>query len=113
MSLNQWLVQQGWALNFEPYARGRFKSDEDDAGIKGRGVWAGCFAKPQETWRDNKAAAALLGLGCSQYKNEEMREKLFPAQLTMPPGCSIKGKFAVRAQVTGHRGIYHFEGCRS
>jgi hypothetical protein len=31
----------------------------------------------------------------------------------MPPGCSIKGKLAVRAHVTGHRGIYHMERCRS
>ena len=31
----------------------------------------------------------------------------------MPPGCSIKGKFAVRAKLTGHRGIYHLEGCGS
>jgi methylphosphotriester-DNA--protein-cysteine methyltransferase len=31
----------------------------------------------------------------------------------MPPGCSIKGKIAKRAQITGDRGIYHLEGCRS
>jgi endonuclease YncB( thermonuclease family) len=29
--INRWLVQQGWALNFEPYARGRFNADEDEA----------------------------------------------------------------------------------
>jgi methylphosphotriester-DNA--protein-cysteine methyltransferase len=31
----------------------------------------------------------------------------------MPPGCSIKGTAAVRARITGYRGIYHLEGCRS
>ena len=31
----------------------------------------------------------------------------------MPPGCSIKGKFAVRARVTGNLGIYHLQACRS
>jgi hypothetical protein len=31
----------------------------------------------------------------------------------MPLGCPIKAKFAVRAYVTGNRGIYHMEGCRS
>ena len=41
------------------------------------------------------------------------RDKLFPDNPEMPPGCSIKGKFAVRAKVTGYRGIYHLEGCRS
>ena len=38
VSLNQWLVQQGWALNFEPYSKGRFKLDEDDALTNGRGT---------------------------------------------------------------------------
>jgi methylphosphotriester-DNA--protein-cysteine methyltransferase len=31
----------------------------------------------------------------------------------MAPGCTIKGKFVLRAKITGHRGIYHMEGCRS
>jgi hypothetical protein len=38
---------------------------------------------------------------------------LFPDDPSMPPGCSIKGKFAARAKLTGHRGIYHLEGCGS
>jgi methylphosphotriester-DNA--protein-cysteine methyltransferase len=38
---------------------------------------------------------------------------LFPEAPTMPPGCSIKGKFAVRARVTGNIGIYHLQGCPS
>ena len=31
----------------------------------------------------------------------------------MPSGCNIKGKFAVRARVTGNLGIYHLQACRS
>jgi endonuclease YncB( thermonuclease family) len=31
ISLNQWLVREGWALNFEPYAKSRFKADQDEA----------------------------------------------------------------------------------
>ena len=46
-TLNQWLVRVGWALNFEPYAKGRFKADQDDARDKSRGLWKGCFAPPQ------------------------------------------------------------------
>jgi hypothetical protein len=38
---------------------------------------------------------------------------LFPDDLTMPPGCSIKGKFAVRARVTGNVGVYQLQACRS
>ena len=38
---------------------------------------------------------------------------LFPDDPIMPPGCSIKGKFAVRARVTGNVGVYHLQGCSS
>jgi methylphosphotriester-DNA--protein-cysteine methyltransferase len=31
----------------------------------------------------------------------------------MPPGCPIKGKLALRAQVVGYEGIYHTPACRS
>ena len=37
---------------------------------------------------------------------------LFPADPVMPPGCAIKGKYAVRARVTGNVGIYHLQACR-
>lgn len=113
MSLNQWIVREGWALNFEPYAKGRFKADEDGARAEPRGLWKGCFAAPQEQRRGTKKGAKLLGSACPSGKDKELRDLLFPDHPAMPPGCSIKGKFAVRAQVTGHRGIYHLEGCGS
>ena len=112
MSLNQWLVSGGWALNFEPYAKGRFKNDQEDARQKSKGLWKGCFAPPQSTRRGNKSTAQLLGAACSKDE-AKVRDLLFPADPAMPPGCSIKGKVAARANVTGHRGIYHLEGCRS
>jgi hypothetical protein len=31
IDLNHWLVENGWAINFEPYAKGRFKTGEDAA----------------------------------------------------------------------------------
>lgn len=113
MNLNQWLVREGWALNFEPYAKGRFKMDEDDARKQRRGLWKGCFSAPQEQRRGIKTGAKLLGSACPSDKDTEMRDILFPAHPAMSPGCSIKGKFAVRAHVTAHLGIYHMEGCRS
>ena len=47
-SLNQLLIRQGFALNFEPYARGRFREDEAGAKDNRRGLWKGCFVAPQE-----------------------------------------------------------------
>jgi len=108
-SLNQWLVREGWALNLEPYAKGRFKSDEDDARRSGRGLWNGCFSRPQEAGRWNKGKASLLGAGCPP--SIEIRDTLFPNYPAMPLGCSIKAKTSVRPHVTGHRGIYRVEGC--
>lgn len=113
ISLNQWLVREGWALNSEPYARGRFVSDQAQAKDEGRGLWKGCFSAPQEQRRWKKGAAILLGRGCPTGDDRATRNFLFPDHPAMPPGCSIKGKTALRALLTGHRGIYHNEGCRS
>jgi endonuclease YncB( thermonuclease family) len=113
MSLNQWLVREGWALNFEPYAKGRFKADEDAARSKNLGLWKGCFSRPQAARRGDKNTAPLLGAACVAGKISEIRDRLFPEHPAMLPGCSIKGKLAARARVTGHVGIYHVEGCRS
>ncbi|MDR3448541.1 MAG: thermonuclease family protein [Alphaproteobacteria bacterium] len=111
-SLNQLLVRQGFALNFEPAAKGRFKEDEAGAKDNRRGLWKGCFAAPQE-FRGGKKDGALLGGSCRADKDREIREVLFPEYPAMPPGCSIKGKFALRARVTGNLGIYHLQACRS
>jgi endonuclease YncB( thermonuclease family) len=111
-SLNQLLVQQGFALNFEPYARGRFRNDEAGAKDNRRGLWKGCFVAPQE-FRRGRKDGALLGKSCRADKDRDIRAALFPDNPTMPSGCSIKGKFAVRARVTGNLGVYHLQGCRS
>jgi endonuclease YncB( thermonuclease family) len=111
-SLNQLLVRQGFALNFEPYARGRFREDEAAAKDKRRGLWKGCFVSPQE-FRWGRKDGALLGGSCRTDKDREIRAVLFPDEPAMPPGCSIKAKFALRARVTGKVGVYHLQGCRS
>jgi endonuclease YncB( thermonuclease family) len=109
-TLNQWLVRNGWALNFEPYDKGRFFIDQADAQRNRLGLWIGCFTAPQDLRNWNKKTAKLLG-DCQD--DNAARNDLFPDHPSMPPGCSIKGKTARRAQITGHRGIYHLEGCRS
>jgi endonuclease YncB( thermonuclease family) len=111
-TLNQLVVRQGLALNFEPYANGRFKDDEAGAKDKHLGLWKGCFVAPHE-FRRGRKDGALLGEACRTDRDQEIRAVLFPEHPPMPPGCSIKGKFAVRARVTGNAGIYHLQGCRS
>jgi endonuclease YncB( thermonuclease family) len=111
-SLNQLLVRQGFALNLEPDAKGRFKQDEASAKDKLSGLWRGCFVAPQDFRHDEKSGA-LLGSACRSDKDRELREALFPDEPAMPPGCSIKAKFARRARLTGYVGVYHLQVCRS
>lgn len=109
-SLNQSLIQLGFALDTD--GAGRFKADETKAKDDRHGLWKGCFVAPQEFRRDKKDGL-LLGGSCPADRDKEIRAALFPEQLVMPPGCTIKAKFAVRARVTGNLGIYHLQGCRS
>jgi endonuclease YncB( thermonuclease family) len=111
-SLNQLLVQKGFALNLAPPAASRFKDDEADAKDKRLGLWKGCFVAPSE-FRAWQKDAALLGGACRPDKEREIRDVLFPYEPAMPSGCSVKGKYALRARVTGNVGIYHLQACRS
>ena len=111
-SLSQLLVRNGFALNVEASATGRFKVDEARAKDDRQGLWKGCFATPRE-FRAGKKDGALLGAACRTDREREIREALFPEDLVMPSGCNIKGKYAVRARVTGNLGIYHLQACRS
>ncbi len=111
-SLNQLLVRSGFAVNVAADGVNRFAADETEAKQGGRGLWKGCFAAPQDfrAWRKD---GTLLGASCRGDKDREIREALFPVEPAMPSGCGIKGKYALRAHVTGNIGIYHLQVCRS
>ena len=111
-SLSQLLVRNGFALNVEGSASGRFQPDEARAKDDRQGLWKGCFVAPRE-FRTGKKDGALLGGSCRTDRDREIREALFPDDLVMPANCNIKGKYAVRARVTGNLGIYHLQACRS
>ena len=111
-SLNRQLVRQGLALSVEPAIKLHLKDEAAAAKADRLGLWKGCFVAPQE-FRTGKKDGALLGRACHADRDREIRAALFPQHLAMPPGCSIKAKFAVRARVTGNVGIYHLQGCRS
>jgi endonuclease YncB( thermonuclease family) len=112
LSLNQQLVRDGLAVNAEPFIKGQFKDDAAVAKEASKGLWRGCFVAPHE-FRLGKRDGALLGGSCRADRDKEIRAALFPEDLTMPPNCGIKAKFAVRARVTGNLGIYHLRGCPS
>jgi endonuclease YncB( thermonuclease family) len=92
MELNKWLVREGWAVNFEPYAKGRFLRDQADAAKNRRGIWKGCFAAPTD-WRHWKKDAPLMGSACPR----DATERIFD--------CRIKGHQRSKK--------YHHPGCPS
>ena len=111
-SLNQLLVRGGFAMNLATTGESRFGQDEADAKRDRRGLWKGCFIAPHE-FRTGQKGGALLGGACPSDKDREIREALFPQETAMPSGCGIKGKYALRAKVTGNIGIYHLQACSS
>src|SRR5262245_52834028 len=109
LSLGHLLVQKGFAL---ADAKGNFKPDEMAAKDDRRGLWKGCLVAPAN-FRLWKKDAPLVGGSCRADRDQQIRSVLFPADPVMPAGCTIKGKYAVRARVTGNVGIYHLQACRS
>ena len=111
-SLNQQLAKLGFAISAEPALKVHVKDEAAAARTGNAGFWKGCFASPQD-FRLGKTDGALNGAACRSDRAKEIRAVLFPADLTQPPSCPIKGKLAARARVTGNIGIYHLQGCRS
>jgi endonuclease YncB( thermonuclease family) len=112
VSLNQQIARAGLAVSTEPAVKIHVKDDAAEARTALRGIWKGCFIAPAE-FRADKKDGALLGASCRADRDREIRAVLFPDAPAMPPGCAIKGKYAVRARVTGNIGIYHLQGCPS
>jgi endonuclease YncB( thermonuclease family) len=44
----EWLVRQGWALDWPQYSHRHYASAENDAHLNERGIWAGSYVEP---WR--------------------------------------------------------------
>ncbi len=110
-TLNEWLVREGWAIQLDSAANGRFVTEQADARENLRGLWKGCFADPRDLRGWNHNGARLFGGGCQAGHNNRTRDKLFRVDAAMPPGCPIKAKLALRA--IGYDGIYHLPSCGS
>lgn len=47
-SLNEWLVREGWALDYRRYSHGAFADAQDSARAARRGIWSGEFETPEQ-----------------------------------------------------------------
>lgn len=110
LSIEHWLVQQGWAIEFKKHSNGRFAADERDAMQNRRGIWASCFTDPRDFRYSNKSFAELKGhCPTAPAAIAQARDELFWK------GSYIKAKVFDwgRQLATGLIGIYHAEGCVS
>ena len=112
VNLNQQVVRSGFAISVEPAVKAHTKDDAAAARSAADGIWKGCFAVPAD-FRVGKKDGPLLGASCRSDRDSQIRAVLFPDAPAAPPGCSIKGKLALRARVTGNIGVYHLRGCPS
>ncbi len=110
-NLSEFLVSKGFAV-LNDGASSKRRIDQGRAMEDHLGLWKGCFIRPSE-FRAGRKDGKLLGSSCRADRDHEIREALFPESRAMPAGCNIKGKYAVRARVTGNLGIYHLQACRS
>ncbi len=46
VDLGQWLVRNGLALDWPPFSKGKYDSDQRDADHAGRGIWTGSYVEP-------------------------------------------------------------------
>lgn len=46
-SVNEWMVRQGWALDYRRYSGGAFAAAEAEARAAKRGIWSGTFENPE------------------------------------------------------------------
>lgn len=113
VTLSQWMVQEGWALNRDRSTKDRFKAERETASLNRKGLWKGCFVSPEALRRYTLSTTSLLGAACPQSNTLKVREALFPEYPAMPAGCPIKGRVGLRSQLGGYLGIYHPPGCRS
>ena len=113
ISMNQWMVQEGWALDVGRAAKARFKSDRESVDPSRAIPAKVSFVSPEALRRFTISTTSLLGAACPPASNWKTRQMLFPDSPAMPPDCPIKGRINLRSQVTGYQGIYHLPGCRS
>lgn len=54
LPINDWMVRQGWALDYRQYSKGAYADAEREAREGKRGLWAGTFTPPWEWRRKNR-----------------------------------------------------------
>ncbi len=91
-SVQNWLVANGYALDWPRYSHGAFSGQEKAARASKRGVWQGDFQKPWE-WRASQRDQAAPAASSPAVS------------LVGQSGCNIKGNISAKGEC-----IYHVPG---
>lgn len=54
-SLNEWMVRQGWAVDYRRYSGGAYAAAERQAAKARRGIWSGRFERPDRYRQRHRA----------------------------------------------------------
>jgi hypothetical protein len=103
VSLNSWMVRQGWALAFRR-SSDAYIGEEDGAREEQRGIWSGAFIAPWD-WRHRNKETVILGAQAVTVEVGAVLLAPASAAKAPAPGCEIKGN-------VGRHGvrIYHMPG---
>jgi endonuclease YncB( thermonuclease family) len=99
-NLNNWMVQQGWALAYVKYSSAYVRS-EQAARANQRGLWQGAFIAPWD-WRHRNNQTVILGAVSVPLDAQKLLLAPSGTEGAPSPECLIKGNVS-------HNGerIYH------
>jgi endonuclease YncB( thermonuclease family) len=99
-NLNDWMVQQGWALAYVKYSS-KYVHAEENARTNQRGLWQGAFIAPWD-WRHRNNQTVILGALSVPLNAQAMLLAPSGTEGAPSPECTIKGNISRN----GER-IYH------
>jgi len=89
LSINQWIVANGWALSFVRYSH-RYDADEQTARKRNTGLWAGAFVAPWD-WRHRGTNTVILGAAHVPVNAQVILISPASAEHAPSKDCIIKG----------------------
>ena len=98
--LNNWMVQEGWALAYVKYSS-KYVHAEEDARTHLRGLWQGAFIAPWD-WRHRNNKTVILGAFSVPINSQSLLLPRSASEGAPSPDCIIKGNI----NRNGER-IYH------
>jgi endonuclease YncB( thermonuclease family) len=101
-NINQWLVQNGWALSYRQYSH-QYDAVEAQARTNAAGLWAGAFVAP---WAWRQRSCKTLILGGRSVPLEAQKQLCTDVPDPPDPSCIIKGNMGPQ------KCIYHSPGGR-